>query len=151
MEQTETSEAQEVFTRTCVTWLNVIGRLARTTTAEANQWVDNFSCALADYIEKGITSVLAGEVPEGAQLQPFCDTYTWRELALAVALSDVRDGEEEKTLEAVRVLHRAYEYHNAEEERRMAAWEASQKALAVARGNGPSSNGCGGEVTATSA
>ena len=136
------SEAQEVFVQTCATWFNVMGKLARTTTASANKWVDNFSYALARYIEEGIASVQAGEVPACDQLDAFCDTDTWRELAIAVALSDVDPGAEGETLEAVRALHRAYEYHNAEEERRMAtpiarqsaaAWEASQRARAIAR------------------
>ena len=126
------SEAQEVFTRTCADWLNVIGQLARTTTGNAHAWADNFASALADYIAAGTALVVAGEIP-GDQLEGFCDTEVWRDLAIAVATEPTEDEESPHVLAAVRTLHLAYEYHNAEEERRMATPIAIESAAAFDR------------------
>jgi len=124
------SEAQEVFTRTCAEWLNVIGQLSQA--PSANEWTSNFCSHLARYIEDGAASVRAGEVP-GDQLAGFCDTETWLDLARAVAMEVTDEEESAFALAAVRTLNRAYEYHSAEEGRRVAAFEAAQKAKSAAR------------------
>ena len=126
------SNAQEVFTRTCATWLNVIGQLARTTTGNAHAWADNFGSALTDYIAAGTASVVSGEIP-GDQLEVGCDPEVWRDLAIAVAAEPTEEEESPHVLSAARTLHLAYEYHLAERERRVAAFEATQEAKAATR------------------
>lgn len=142
MDRTETkSNAEEVFIRACATWLNVIGQLAKTKTADAGGWAGSLCWELERYIEEGLKSVQSGEVP-GDQLPSFCETETWRDLAIAVAMGSPEKGEGEfpgvedagRALEAVRTLHLAYEYHSAGEERRIASYKARVEAAAAALG-----------------